>query len=128
MVKCSKWDQQDNLRCEFPVLLQIPRVETERIHPLQQKKIFRICEILRDDERVLTVVLFGSSVNLRCNQYSDIDVVVRLREEFVCNEVKNDVSEKIQLACDWNADILWYDRIQNNSRFLENVLKGVQII
>lgn len=128
MIKCPKWDQQDNLRCEFPVLLQIPGVETERIHQLQQKKVFRICEILRDDERVLTVVLFGSSVNLRCNQYSDIDVAVRLREEFVCNEVKNDVSEKIQLACDWNADILWYDRIQNNSRFLENVLKGVQII
>ena len=71
---------------------------------------------------------FGSSVNLRCTIHSDLDLVVRLRPEFVNNETKNEVSEKIQEACGWNADVLWYDRICNSECLMDNVLKGVQIL
>ena len=41
---------------------------------------------------------------------------------------KNEISEKIQELTDWNADIIWYDRIDKSDRIYKNILKGVQIV
>lgn len=128
MVECRTWEEQKNVKCIFSVLVDIPGVEVSRIHPLQQEDVKKVFHALKGEERIKTVVLFGSSVNLRCTIYSDLDFVVQLKSDFINNEVKNDVSEKIQEACNWNADILWYDRIYTNDRLMDNVLKGVQIV
>ena len=122
------WEEQKNVECNFRVLADVPKVKMSRIHPLQQKAVKRIHDAIEWDERVAAIVLFGSSVNLRCTIHSDLDLVVRLRPEFVNNETKNEVSEKIQEACGWNADVLWYDRICNSKNLMNNVLKGVQIL
>ena len=73
-------------------------------------------------------MLFGSAVNLRCNIHSDIDIVVRLNDGYVRRDVKNDVSEKIQILSGWKADILWYDELLPGERIYSSVLKGVQIV
>lgn len=128
MVVCRTWEEQKNVKCIFRTLVDIPGVEVSRIHPLQQEDVKRVCHALEGEERIKAVVLFGSSVNLRCTIYSDLDFVIQLKSDYLNNEVKNDISEKIQEACDWNADILWYDRIYTNERLMDNVLKGVQIV
>ena len=127
-MECKTWEEQKNVECNFRVLADVPKVKMSRIHPLQQKAVKRIHDAIEWDERVAALVLFGSSVNLRCTIHSDLDLVVRLRPEFVNNETKNEVSEKIQEACGWNADVLWYDRICNSKNLMNNVLKGVQIL
>lgn len=127
-MECKTWEEQKNVECNFCVLADVPKVKMSRIHPLQQKAVKRIHDAIEWDERVAAIVLFGSSVNLRCTIHSDLDLVVRLRPEFVNNETKNEVSEKIQEACGWNADVLWYDRICNSKNLMNNVLKGVQIL
>ncbi|RKI24609.1 hypothetical protein D7V82_19085 [bacterium 1xD8-6] len=127
-MECKTWEEQKNVECNFRVLADVPKVKMSRIHPLQQKAVKRIHDAIEWDERVAAIVLFGSSVNLRCTIHSDLDLVVRLRPEFVNNETKNEVSEKIQEACGWNADVLWYDRICNSKNLMNNVLKGVQIL
>ena len=43
-------------------------------------------------------------------------------------DVKNDVSEKIQILSGWKADILWYDELLPGERIYSSVLKGVQIV
>ena len=127
-MECKTWEEQKNVECNFRVLADVPKVKMSRIHPLQQKAVKRIHDAIEWDERVAAIVLFGSSVNLRCTIHSDLDLVVRLRPEFVNNETKNEVSEKIQEACGWNADVLWYDRICNSKNLMNNVLKEVQIL
>ena len=127
-MECKTWEEQKNVECNFRVLADVPKVKMSRIHPLQQKAVKRIHDAIEWDERVAAIVLFGISVNLRCTIHSDLDLVVRLRPEFVNNETKNEVSEKIQEACGWNADVLWYDRICNSKNLMNNVLKGVQIL
>lgn len=128
MMHTSTWEDQRELKCIFPVIYSVPSVEIERVHPLQQESVCRIYRELHGDPRVVAVVLFGSSVNLRCTLRSDLDLAVRLNEEFVNRETKNEISERIQEACNWNADILWYDRIREGSRIYCNILKGVQIV
>ena len=128
MVECRTWEEEKNVKCIFHTLVEIPGVEVCRIHPLQQEAVKNVFDALKGEERIKVVVLFGSSVNLRCTIHSDLDFVVQLKPDFINNEVKNDISEKIQEACNWNADVLWYDRIYTNKKLMDNVLRGVQIV
>lgn len=61
---------------------------------------------------------------MRCTGKSDIDLVVKLKEECISDEMKNSISEKIQAACDWNADIVWRDRLHYG--FLRETCSRVQ--
>lgn len=122
------WEEQRNVSVLFPEIIYCEDIEIRRVHPLKQKVVADINKMLKDDDRVSAVVLFGSAVNLRCNIHSDIDVVVRLDDRYVCRDVKNDISEKIQILSDWKADILWYDELLPGERIYSSILKGVQIV
>jgi len=71
------------------------------------------------------IVVFGSSLNLRCTVDSDLDLAIKLKDDNVSNEIKTEISEKIQSAYDWNADILWRDRLNESDRILHEIRKGV---
>lgn len=122
------WERQRDCRIIFPVIVECPPVHMEYIHPWKQRIVKDIHMAFCGDKRICSAVLFGSSANLRCTMYSDCDIAVRLDDGWVLKEVKNEISEKIQEICSWNADILWYDELNPSERIYENVLKGVQII
>ena len=63
---------------------------------------------------------------MACNRDSDVDFAVGLNE--VTNEAKNEISEKIQVACDWGADIIWMDRLTSEDYLYKAVMRGVIII
>lgn len=65
---------------------------------------------------------------MRCTGKSDIDLAVKLKEECISDEMKNSISEKIQAACDWNADIVWRDRLQESDQILQDIRKGVILL
>lgn len=63
---------------------------------------------------------------MRCTLDSDLDLVIVMND--TSNEAKLDVSEKIQEACDWNADILWRDRLTEDDRVFQEAKRGVRIV
>lgn len=111
---------------KFPVLFDSP-IDLARIYPTKQATAIKLYDILHTDERVVSAMLFGSSVTMHCNKNSDTDVSVRLQEAYINRETKNDISEKILEVCDWKADIIWYDTLSNTERIYKEICKGVQI-
>lgn len=112
----------------FKALYHSDKIEMTRIFPTKQLTALKINEAFHDDNRLACIMLFGSSVTINCNKDSDIDLLVRLNDEFVNNDNKNEISEKIQELCNWDADIIWYDRISPDEKIYKNILKGVQIV
>lgn len=122
------WERQRNLRAIFPVIVECPPVHMEYIHPLKQQLVYDVHHALRDDPRICSIVMFGSSTNLRCTIDSDSDFAVRLQEAYICKSVKNEISEVISEICSWNTDILWYDELDQSEPIYDDILKGVQVV
>ena len=112
----------------FKEIYECEKVDMRRIFPTKQLFVKKIHERFEDDDRIACIIVFGSAVSNLCNKWSDLDLLVRLKEDAVNLDNKNDISEVIQELCDWNADIIWYDRIDKSDRIYENILKGVQIV
>lgn len=112
----------------FPRLFKDSPVDLSRIYPTKQKIACEINKALTNDDRVVSAVLFGSSITMRCSRESDTDVSIRLNEDFVTRDVKNDISERVLEICDWKADIIWYDTLKKNEKIYHDILKGVQIV
>lgn len=113
---------------KFPVIIQNSNIQMERIYPLKQKLVSKIYDTCHDDLRISSIILFGSSITMQCHKDSDIDMSVQLNKEYINNDTKNDVSEKIQEVCNWNADILWFDRLSSEDRVYQDIRNGVKIV
>lgn len=112
----------------FPVIVPDSKVNMKRVYPTKQEVIYQLhCKLSRD-ERITSIVLFGSSITMQCHQKSDIDLAIRLDESCTNTDTKNSVSEIVQEICDWNADVIWYDRIDKSDRIYHDICKGVQIV
>ena len=125
MYGVNTWEQVRGLQFYFNKVVDAPDIEIERVHPLQQRYAKKIHDVLVNDCRVKRVILFGSSTNMRCTIHSDLDLLVVMHD--VSNQAKLSVSEMIQEACDWKADIVWYDRLCANERIVEEARMGVII-
>lgn len=112
----------------FPVVVPECKVDMRRIYPTKQALIYTLHNKLSDDKRIASIMLFGSSITMQCNKDSDTDLAIRLDEHFINNDVKNNVSETVQEIFDWNADIIWYDRLEKNERIYHDICKGVQVV
>ena len=64
----SMWD--------FPVMDGISFPNANRIHPLRQARIEKIIHAVSKDLNVSRVILYGSSLEFRCNSSSDIDLYI----------------------------------------------------
>lgn len=111
----------------FPVLYEHPLIDLKRIYPTKQKVAVDLFELLHPDERVVSAMLFGSSITMRCNAKSDTDISVRLIQEACTREVRNEISERIMEVCDWKADIIWFDSVSASEKIYHDICKGVQI-
>ena len=123
-------ESRDNMseKYYFKVLYNSDKVDMRRVFPTKQLVVSKINQTFAGDKRLACIMLFGSSVTMKCNKDSDIDLLVRLNKDYITVETKNEISEKLQEICDWNADIIWYDRISPKERIYKNILKGVQIV
>lgn len=111
----------------FPVLEEcaISDFDMRRVYPLQQKNVKIISDIIKEDARVKHACLIGSSISMKCTTQSDIDLIIQLEPRLCELDVKNEVSLKIQEACNWNCDIIWYDRIDKNDAIYADIETGV---
>ena len=112
----------------FPVIVPNSKINMQRVYPTKQALVNELHNRLYSDPRITSIMLFGSSVTMQCNRDSDTDLAVRLQENRISTDIKNNVSEIIQEVCDWNADIIWFDRIAKSDRIYHDICKGVQIV
>ena len=110
----------------FPVVVADKIVDMSKIYPTKQAEVKRVLNRLRHDNHIESLRIFGSSITMACNKDSDIDLAVDLKE--LTTPVRNDISEKIQLACDWSADIIWMDHLSNDERIYKDIMKGLVLI
>lgn len=123
----TSWLDQKDKRYAFPIIVNNDNYDVSRIHPLNQKKINIVFNIINNDSRINKVIIFGSSTTLRCNKNSDVDIYISLNQKDVNNENKDEISEAIQNELDYKADIIWADRVNSNSRLYKNIMKGETI-
>lgn len=112
----------------FPVIVPPCKVNMKRVYPTKQALVYKLHTTITQDPKISSIVLFGSSITMQCNKNSDTDLAIRLTDGYVNNDTKNSVSEHVQEICDWNADILWYDRLDTNERIYNDICRGVQIV
>jgi predicted nucleotidyltransferase len=104
---------------QFNLIVKDPRFS--RIHPVKQQKVYDLLQDLLEEDilhNITDIIIFGSSLTLFCNSYSDIDIVVLGDfEEF---------DTKLHLYKYGKVDLLGYNRkefmeqIESNS-FFKNV-------
>lgn len=62
------WDFEVLDGCDFP--------NANHIHPLKQRDVMKLTQLVREDEHIKQVIVFGSSVRFDCHSASDIDLLV----------------------------------------------------
>ncbi len=101
-------------RYRFQNIYQSGIMNIDRIHPLQQKNVINVVREMQK-LNVNKVVVIGSSLNLRCNPWSDLDLVFygdldgfhRAHTEM-----------RILSVVDGIVDILWMQDIKKQTGFL----------
>ena len=121
----GNWEAAKKKKYAFPVVADCEGFDMSRVHPLKQREILAVYDAVSKDPRVETLVLFGGATTIRCSRASDIDLAVGLGPEFVNSEAKNEISEKIQNACGFDADIIWLDAVKSGSQLQKNIERGV---
>lgn len=100
----------------------------EYIHPVKQKKVFALTNALLSDDlapSITDIIVFGSSITLFCDSYSDIDMVVLGDFEHF--------TTKIPLYEFGDVDLFGYNRESflkeiHTNRFYSNIwTKGVRV-
>ena len=111
----------DQTRNYYQFDLIVKEKKFSRIHPVKQKKVYDLVQDLLEEDvnhNITDIIIFGSSLTLFCNSYSDIDIVVLGDfEEF---------NTKLHLYKYGEVDMLGYkkkefiEQIQSNS-FFKNI-------
>lgn len=116
-------------KCEMltmhcPVLsdcIGVPNID--RIYPLKQRIVRDMYTILKELPSVDEFWIFGSSTQLRCNAFSDLDVAYKVSAD-------SDLNIEVMLAgYDPNGiDFVNLDNVPRNERLWGQIHKGAQII
>lgn len=61
---------------DFPVKEGVLFKNANRVHPLMQSKVEQLVQTISKDKNVRRIVLYGSSLEFRCNSNSDIDLYI----------------------------------------------------
>lgn len=117
------WEEERKRRYHFKNIYHSDVLNIDRIHPLQQKNVINIVEKI-SNSGITKIVVIGSSLNLRCNPWSDLDLVLY---GYLDGLHRADVEMKILSDADGKIDILWMQDIKNTNRIMEDIKRGVII-
>lgn len=124
----NSWQEKRKKSFIFPLIKENKNYDARKIHPLKQNIVNEIYDIISKDETIKKAIIFGSSVNIRCNKNSDIDIAILLDDDSFNIENKNRISEAIQIVTNYNSDIIWLNSIDKNSQLYTNIYsEGVLI-
>lgn len=123
----TSWQDARYKKYSFPIVVKNKEFEINRIHPLKQKEVVTIYNTIKNNKKINSLIVFGSSTTIRCNKNSDIDICIELNKDKINNETKNEISELLQEKLNYNLDIIWKDRLTKNTNIYKNIERGVKI-
>ena len=128
--ECHVWEEQKNYRTTFPVTVkETANFYLKYIYPTKQKTALRLHEFFKSEPKVASAIMFGSSVTMRCNKDSDIDLSISLYKDFQNSNTRNEISEQVLEICDWKADLIWMDHLSKDELLYKNIItQGVKLI
>lgn len=117
------WEEERKNRYRFKNIYQSAVMNIDRIHPLQQKNVI---SIVRELPRlnIDKVVVIGSSLNLRCNPWSDLDLVFYGDLD---GPHRACVEMKVLSVVEGAVDILWMQDIKETNKILEDIEGGIVV-
>lgn len=115
------WEEERNRRYRFKNIYHSDILNIEKIHPLQQKNVINVIEAIKDTD-VTKIVVIGSTLNLRCNPWSDLDLVLFGHLDGIHRSY---VEMQIISCIDGDVDILWMQDIKDSNRIIEDIRRGV---
>ena len=115
-----------DVRYVFNKLVDSPNYEC--IHPVKQRQVYALTKALLDEDKdnlITDIIIFGSTVTLFCDSFSDIDIAVLGRF--------NEFNTKIPLYEYGDVDLFGYNKdeflkIARDNHFYSEILnKGVKV-
>mgnify|MGYP002621796224 FL=1 len=94
---------------QFPCVVVSDCRNIRHIYPLKQNQVARIYDIVRKNDIVHRVIIFGSSITGKCHIDSDLDICIdaNVTDGMKIYELQKQIGE----ICDWNCDILMYSNL-----------------
>ncbi|MCC8046387.1 MAG: nucleotidyltransferase domain-containing protein [Clostridiales bacterium] len=96
---------------DFPITDGVSLPDANRIHPLMQKRVDTLVRALIKDKNICRIVLFGSSLEFRCDSYSDIDLYIE----------KYDPDKKIEHFPDLDCSVDIVSNLAHTSRLYQEI-------
>lgn len=122
------WEAARHRKYRFPVVCPTNRFDISRIHPLKQAEALSIASMLDSYSEIDSAIVFGGATTIRCHEDSDLDIALRLKPESDSAAIRDLISEKIQEATGWKADVIWLNNEEKGSQLYDNIEEGVIIL
>lgn len=117
------WEDERKNRYRFKNIYQSAVMNIDRIHPLQQKNVIKVVKEI-EGLNVDRIVVIGSSLNLRCNPWSDLDLVFYGNLDGLH---RAQIEMKVLSVVDGAIDILWMQDIKETNRILKDIEGGIVV-
>lgn len=95
----------------------------QHINPKKHYIVKDIVSIAKSYKEIVSIYIFGSSINTACTDKSDIDILIKLKQQYqndkvLKNNINNDIAAKV-LYC----DIFFINDLNPNTNFYKTIMK-----
>lgn len=110
----------DNMKSmwDFPVCEEVSFRNANRVHPLMQVRVEKLIQNMYRDKNIRKLVLFGSSLEFRCNSSSDIDIYIEKYEKDKKLESLPDLDCEVDIVTNLSPDSKLYREIDKTGLLL----------
>ena len=103
---------------KFPVKEGVDFVYCTHVHPLMQNRVQKILTELKKDRNVQKIVLFGSSLEFRCDSFSDLDLYLEKKDPGLSLENEPESDCVVDLVMDLDHASSLYQEIDRTGLLL----------
>ena len=96
---------------DFPVKEGVSFENANRVHPLMQNRIEVLIQTLHKDRNIKRLILYGSSLEFRCNSNSDIDIYIEKYDKEKKLDQFPDLDCEIDIVTNLSPDSKLYKEI-----------------
>lgn len=117
------WEEKCRVQYySYPIVKGLPTVpfDLSMVYPLQQRNVVAVYALLKDNPHIKGVTVFGSSISQKCNIYSDLDLLIDTDD--TSWEYRTEISTQIGQVVTTPIDIIWADRLPENSELYRDIL------
>jgi len=115
----------------FPVLKEYREFENilKYIYPLQQYGVYKLLKYLNEVKPgdVKQVIIFGSSVDIRCNYHSDLDISIEFSLNCADDIMYSLLNEVKKVLMGVLTDIIIFNELEEEEPLRAEIKKGVVI-